>query len=232
METTSLHEADNYVSHAQLGSGAVCVWSQPAFHCMPSATWNAELLVWCTGDRWCAWSDNYVKLLIQVWFRLQMYIIICSSLCPNQSSSGAVWKSRRLSWAPIPSKPTVSVDVKQHFNCAQPELSQAQLSPGHSVNGSKFSMPQIAQFWVPCLDSAIYIYICHLFITLPSAVKLLCFQGDAAARESHLRTGLIASHAYSVTDLKKVHLHPNSKRWFITSQVSSNHFRWWGWTEW
>ena len=30
-------------------------------------------------------------------------------------SSGAVWKSRRPSWAPVPNKPTVSVDVKQHF---------------------------------------------------------------------------------------------------------------------
>ena len=31
-------------------------------------------------------------------------------------SSGAVWKSRWPSWAPVPNKPTVSVDVKQHFN--------------------------------------------------------------------------------------------------------------------
>ena len=30
--------------------------------------------------------------------------------------SGAVWKSRWPSWAPGPNKPTVSVDVKQHFN--------------------------------------------------------------------------------------------------------------------
>ena len=31
-------------------------------------------------------------------------------------SSGAVWKSRWTSWATVPNKPTVSVDVKQHFN--------------------------------------------------------------------------------------------------------------------
>ena len=31
-------------------------------------------------------------------------------------SSGAVRKSRWTSWAPVPNKPTVSVDVKQHFN--------------------------------------------------------------------------------------------------------------------
>ena len=31
-------------------------------------------------------------------------------------SSGAVSKSRWTSWAPVPNKPTASVDVKQHFN--------------------------------------------------------------------------------------------------------------------
>ena len=31
-------------------------------------------------------------------------------------SSGALWKSRWTSWAPVPNKPTVFVDVKQHFN--------------------------------------------------------------------------------------------------------------------
>ena len=33
-----------------------------------------------------------------------------------RQSSGAVWKSRWTSWAPVPNKPAVSVDVKQHFN--------------------------------------------------------------------------------------------------------------------
>ena len=37
----------------------------------------------------------------------------CRHLTENQSS-GAVWKSRWPSWAPVPNKPTVSVDVKQH----------------------------------------------------------------------------------------------------------------------
>ena len=35
---------------------------------------------------------------------------------PCSQSSGGVWKSRWTSWAPVPNKPTVSVDVKQHFN--------------------------------------------------------------------------------------------------------------------
>ena len=32
---------------------------------------------------------------------------------PWRQSLGAVWKSRWPSWAPVPNKPTVSVDVKQ-----------------------------------------------------------------------------------------------------------------------
>ena len=36
-----------------------------------------------------------------------------SRSCPFQSS-GVVWKSRWPSWAPVPNKPTISVDVKQH----------------------------------------------------------------------------------------------------------------------
>ena len=38
----------------------------------------------------------------------------------TDQSSGAVIKSRWTSWAPVPNKPTVSVDVKQHINQLQP----------------------------------------------------------------------------------------------------------------
>ena len=34
----------------------------------------------------------------------------------HQQSSETVWKSKWPSWAPVPNKPTVSLDVKQHFN--------------------------------------------------------------------------------------------------------------------
>ena len=34
----------------------------------------------------------------------------------EKQSPGAVWKSRWTSWAPVPNKAMVSVDVKQHFN--------------------------------------------------------------------------------------------------------------------
>ena len=36
--------------------------------------------------------------------------------CDSSVVKSAVWKSRRTSWAPATNKPTVSVDVKQHFN--------------------------------------------------------------------------------------------------------------------
>ena len=36
------------------------------------------------------------------------------SIKPSFQSSGAVWKSRWPSWAPVPNKPMVSVDIKQH----------------------------------------------------------------------------------------------------------------------
>ena len=39
--------------------------------------------------------------------RATMFTELCQS-------SGAVWKSRWPSWAPVPNKPKVSVDVKQH----------------------------------------------------------------------------------------------------------------------
>ena len=47
-------------------------------------------------------------------------------------SSGAVLKSRWPSWAPIPNKPTVSVNVKQHFN-HQVGLTYLELSAEPSV---------------------------------------------------------------------------------------------------
>ena len=37
-----------------------------------------------------------------------------SAISLRIQSSGVVWESRWPSWAPVPNKPTVSVDVKQH----------------------------------------------------------------------------------------------------------------------
>ena len=42
--------------------------------------------------------------------------------CVSVQSSGSVWKSRWTSCDPVPNKPTVSVDVKRHFN--QPHSSE------------------------------------------------------------------------------------------------------------
>ena len=53
--------------------------------------WSSRVLCWAGGCNWRGW-----------WRQGQ--------------SSGAVWKSRWPSWGPIPNNPTVSVDIKQHFN--------------------------------------------------------------------------------------------------------------------
>ena len=50
---------------------------------------------------------------------------------PTGQSSGAVWKSRWPSWAPVPNKPTVSVDVKQHSTNPQANF---QLIPDGSIS--------------------------------------------------------------------------------------------------
>ena len=52
-----------------------------------------------------------------VYKSLRSYIKSGRSVC--EQSSGAVWKTRWTSWAPVPNKPTVSVDVKQHFNVCE-----------------------------------------------------------------------------------------------------------------
>ena len=49
-----------------------------------------------------------------------------------------VWKSKWTSWAPVPNKPTVSVDVKQHFN-QQGTQSQRQCSRKQLLNTKKLT---------------------------------------------------------------------------------------------
>ena len=47
---------------------------------------------------------------------VDLFVSLPECLSCRYQSSGGVWKSRWTSWAPVPNKPTVSVDVKQHFN--------------------------------------------------------------------------------------------------------------------
>ena len=49
---------------------------------------------------------------------------------PQTHNSGAVWKSRWTSWAPVPNKPTISVDVKQHFDSNKNILKFSMSRPG------------------------------------------------------------------------------------------------------
>ena len=50
-----------------------------------------------------AWTKQFLKTVER-------------SLCIKSELRSCVWKSRWTPWAPVPNKPTVSVDVKQHFN--------------------------------------------------------------------------------------------------------------------
>ena len=53
-------------------------------------------------------STSPISLMVYVDVKHQVYLH-----CYSQSS-GAVWKLRWRSWAPVPNKRTVSVDIKQH----------------------------------------------------------------------------------------------------------------------
>ena len=64
-----------------------------------------------------------------------------SASVSRKRSSGAVWKSRWPSWAPVPNKPTVSVDVKQHSTSEpkRPSLFRAQPSVKNKQTKTAFA---------------------------------------------------------------------------------------------
>ena len=60
---------------------------------------------------------------------LGVWVIVSWSRPRRQrQNSGAVWKWRWPSWAPVPNKPTVFVDVKQHFTWHEKNTIQIRLS--------------------------------------------------------------------------------------------------------
>ena len=71
---------------------------------------NVAVCLW--GLKWRSHIESH--FLNEDWQERIRHVAFCLS-CLRQSS-GAVWKSRWPSWAPVPDKLTVSVDVKQHFN--------------------------------------------------------------------------------------------------------------------
>ena len=56
-------------------------------------------------------TPSLISLMVSVDVKHHVYLLNWFHQSP-----GAVWKSRWPSWAPVPNKPLVSVDVKQHFN--------------------------------------------------------------------------------------------------------------------
>ena len=75
-------------------------------HSTQAIMWCGQAIMWCgQAIMWCGYEYTYQSI---AWHQ----------------SSGAVWVSRWTSWAPVPNKPTVSVDVKQHFNIAWPRAQE------------------------------------------------------------------------------------------------------------
>ena len=67
-------------------------------------------------DSFTCFVVNVVAAFVLLWMRRDQ-IRWALEECSLSQSSGAVWKSRWLSWAPIPNKPAVSVDtstLQQH----------------------------------------------------------------------------------------------------------------------
>ena len=82
--------------------------------------------------------------LVTTKFRLQQskYNMFFKLLIQSELQSelrSCVWESRWTSWAPVPNKPTVSVDVKQHFNQLQMPI-QLILQTVTTVNKMHHSM--------------------------------------------------------------------------------------------
>ena len=68
-----------------------------------------------------------------------------------------MWNSRWTSWAPIPNKPTVSVDIKQHFNQQKQKCTQIPWHLLHIYTSSHYSLTD--QGYIPelCLLSQMYL---------------------------------------------------------------------------
>ena len=101
-----------------------------------SAAPRALMVRRSSGESWGEPSLTYTdcSTLAGHWTRLKpvAYFTTYTHLGTRQST-GAVRKSRWASWAPVPNKPTVSVDVKQHFKSVRPsEKSVPQVNAVHT----------------------------------------------------------------------------------------------------
>ena len=74
--------------------------------------YNRTLNPWFVSQLWSYFCTQTAR----PWFCFSTLKLPLHAACVPQQSSAAVWKSRGTFWAPVPNKPTVSVDVTQHFN--------------------------------------------------------------------------------------------------------------------
>ena len=78
-----------------------------------------------------------------------------------------VWKSRWTSWAPVPNKPTVSVDVKQHFNQLN-KLSRRHQFYAVSVNSFRYTF-----YWTNYLDDTSFMLSLWTVFDIPFTEQII-----------------------------------------------------------
>ena len=98
---------------------------------VPALTVCQRLNYWVAAIRWISWPShrpcisalshsstvgilNPTLDILLLWPLTTLKSDKTNSKLQDKESSRAVWKSRWPSWAPVPNKPTVSAEVKQH----------------------------------------------------------------------------------------------------------------------
>ena len=97
--------------------------------CVPFCLTARRALITCGNQQfsmilrsapdWLAWSGPFPSSCGPKHGPMDLYLQVHGQSAGR--SSGAVWKSRWPFWVPVPNKPTVSVDVKQHPAKTQPK---------------------------------------------------------------------------------------------------------------
>ena len=87
-----------------------------SLHIVPNMLLASEDIKQKQNEPLCCWIQTrlYLHRLYDIRLLASCLHFKLSGVAMKSQSSGAVWKSRRPSWAPVPYNPTVSVDLKQH----------------------------------------------------------------------------------------------------------------------
>ena len=126
---------------------------------------------------------------------------------------GAVWKSRWTSWAPVPVKPTVSVDVKQHFNNNIHSAHKAGWpKTNHLYLQTTFGKrsPPLNGFDSPADETKVHSFSCVLAVTVAYIFKDYTRDGDSKQKKHQ----------------------PEASEWKMRNKTLLWRRRWWWWWWW